>query len=240
MAEQIDVGPPPVPLQGGRSPKGVVIVVAVVIAAAAGFAWLAYGDRLSELSALTSSAGPAPVTASDTSSVATAEFLAFQQQTSAALQSATQMLTAQQAEMKRLSDDVANLTAKIDQLQGSVASVRTAPPPVVPARPTAAAPAPAAVPPAAAPAAPRKRPTAPRPAGAISVGGAPLPATGQTGRSSGNAGLLYRSAIIRNLNWRVIATTGLDAGATHRRRSGAANRHGSASSGCGLRCARPG
>ncbi|MET0877861.1 MAG: hypothetical protein ABWY14_12030 [Tardiphaga sp.] len=170
------------PLQGGRSPKGVVIVVAVVIAAAAGFAWLAYGDRLSELSALTSSAGPAPVTASDTSSVATAEFLAFQQQTSAALQSATQMLTAQQAEMKRLSDDVASLTAKIDQLQGSVASVRTAPPPVVPARPTAAAPAPAAVPPAAAPAAPRKRPTAPRPAGAISVGGAPLPATGQTGR----------------------------------------------------------
>ena len=178
MADQIDFGPPPVQLQGGRSFKGLVIVALLVVVGAAGFAWLAYGDRLAELPSMTSSGPNGAVTASDTSSVATAEFLAFQQQTTAALQSANQLLTTQQAELKRLSDEVTGLTAKIDQLQGSVAAVRAAPPLVAP-RPSAA-PAPAAAPVAAAPApaaptAPRKRPTTPRPAGAISVGGAPLP-----------------------------------------------------------------
>jgi uncharacterized coiled-coil protein SlyX len=159
--------------------------VLAVIAAAAGFAWFTYADRLSEMSFGSSAGSAAPSGANDSSLVAASEFQAFQQQTSEALQSATQLLTAQQAELKRLSDEVSGLTAKIDQLQATLASARQASPPAIAATrpPAPLAAAPVAAPPApAAVTAPRKRPTAPRPAGAISVGGAPLPASSQPGR----------------------------------------------------------
>jgi uncharacterized coiled-coil protein SlyX len=183
LADQIDVGPPPVQLRATRSYKGIVVFAVLTVIAAAGFAWFSYGDRLSDLPGFGSSAGSvvAPGSASDNSLVAASEFQAFQQQTSEALQSATQLLTAQQSDLKRLSDEVASLTAKIDLLQNTVASPRPALPPAV-ASTRPAAPAPVSAAPVAAPAAvaaPRKRPSAPKPAGAISVGGAPLPASTQ-------------------------------------------------------------
>lgn len=165
MADPIDVGPPLVQLDGGRSRKGVVLaVVLVVVAAAAVFGWLSLSDRLAD-SFPAKSTGPAE---SVGDSVAATEFAAFQAQTAASLQSATQLLASQQAELKRLSEQMAGLTARIDALQSQLAT---------PAPSAAPAPAAAASPPAAAPrapTAPRKRP-APAPTGGISVGGAPLP-----------------------------------------------------------------
>ncbi|MEH2468858.1 putative coiled-coil protein SlyX [Nitrobacteraceae bacterium AZCC 2161] len=182
MADQIDVGTPPVHLSRGRSSRGfAVVAVLVVIAGAAGFAWLTFGDRILEVPSLASTPGSAaaPVAASDTGLVASSDFQAFQQQTSETLQSATQLLSAQQAELRRLSDEVSRLTAKIDLLQSTVAvaSVKPpSPPPLASAKPPSPPPVPAAA------TAPRKKPVVPKPAGAISVGGAPLPAAGQLGR----------------------------------------------------------
>ena len=170
VADQIDVGPPPVRLSGGRSYKGLVVVIALMVLAAAAFVWLSYGERLAELSG---AAPERPVSVGD--SVATAEFTAFQAQTSASLQSATQLLASQQTELKRLSDQLAALTARIDGLQGTIAAA--APPVAATSAPAAAAPA------APRPTAPRKRPASPAaPAGAISVGGAPLPGAGSSAR----------------------------------------------------------
>lgn len=170
VADQINVGPPPVRLSGGRSYRVVLVIIALlVLAAAAAFAWLSYGDRLAEMSG---AAPERPVSVGD--SVATAEFTAFQAQTSASLQSATQLLASQQTELKRLSDQLASLTSRIDGLQGSIAAA--APPAGTSSAPTTAAPVAAAP----RPTAPRKRPAAP--AGAISVGGAPLPGAGSPAR----------------------------------------------------------
>jgi uncharacterized coiled-coil protein SlyX len=174
VADQIDVGPPPVQLTGGRSRKGIVLAtLLVILGAAAVFGWLSFGDELAELGFFAKAPGStASMGVGD--SVAATEFTAFQAQTSASLQSATQLLNAQQAELKRLSEQLAGLNARIDGLQSTVAAAAPAPsasgvPPV--GTPQAAAASPAAAAPR--PTAPRKRPA--QPAGAISVGGAPLP-----------------------------------------------------------------
>jgi hypothetical protein len=90
VADQIDVGPPPVQLAGGRSRKGIVLAaVLVILGAAAVWGWLSFSDELAELGFF----AKAPVSASSNSvgeSVAAPEFAAFQAQTAASLQSATQ------------------------------------------------------------------------------------------------------------------------------------------------------
>jgi uncharacterized coiled-coil protein SlyX len=165
VADQIDVGPPSVPLRDGKSYKGIALfVVLLALGAAAGFTWLRHGDRLLEVTSLASSAGSsAAVAATDASLVAASDFQSFQQQTAEALQSVTELLTAQQAQLKRLSDDVSGLSTKIDQMQSTLASGTTASLP--PARLSVTV--------------PRRKPPTPRPAGAISVGGAPLVAPPQ-------------------------------------------------------------
>jgi uncharacterized coiled-coil protein SlyX len=112
----------------------------------------------------------APVETPDTSA-GLKELQGLQQQLAATTQSNAQALAAQQAEIKRLSDQVAALTAKIEVLQSPAAPA--------PAQ-AAAAPPPQPQPPPPAPGAARKRPTAAakRPPG-ISVGGAPLPPAGR-------------------------------------------------------------
>ena len=57
---------------------------------------------------------------------------AFQQQITAQTQAATQLLGSQQAEIKRLSEQMTALAAKLDTLQRSVTSVQVAPPAPVP------------------------------------------------------------------------------------------------------------
>jgi uncharacterized coiled-coil protein SlyX len=134
------------------------IVVAVMLAGAgsgAALLWRANGIGLPSFTSAASSAAPVadkPVGLSD--------FQVFQQQIAASMQSTEKLVTAQQAEIKRLSDQLSALSGKLDLLQRPIASAQAALPP----------PAPKPVAPA-----PRKKPATPQPAGAISTGGAPLP-----------------------------------------------------------------
>jgi uncharacterized coiled-coil protein SlyX len=148
--------------------RGVVFaVVAVLILLGVGgaLAWYMWGSGfpgLPSVASLTVPAG-APAEAADTTA-GLKEVQALQQQVAATTQSNSQALAAQQAEIKRLSDQLAALAARIEALQ-------TAPAPAQ----AAAAPPPQPAPP---PSAARKRPAAAakQPTG-ISVGGAPLPPT---------------------------------------------------------------
>lgn len=185
FGSEINVGPPPVTLRKRRS-FGVIGILALLllIGAAGGLLWLNLDTVTDALhgvaSPASSSASSSDVLASAPEpTVSAADFTAFQQQTGDSIQGATNLLNAQQAELKRLSDQiqgltmlVTSLTTKIDQIQG-----RTPPAPAAAAAAPSVAPvaaAPVAAAPRPAPTAPRKRPPADRPAGAISVGGAPL------------------------------------------------------------------
>jgi uncharacterized coiled-coil protein SlyX len=141
----------------------------VPIAVAAGLAlfgsasallWNTWGGGLPALPSFTSNAAPAET---PDKTVGLKDFQAFQQQVAATVQSTAQLVAAQQAEIKRLSDQVATLAAKIDTLQRPAATAQAA----APVPPPAPAPAPAA----------RKRPAAAKLPPGISTGGAPLPLT---------------------------------------------------------------
>lgn len=187
FGSEINVGPPPETLRKRRS-FGVIgfLVLLLLVGAAGGLLWLNLDTVTDALhgvaSPASSTASNADVLASATEpSVSATDFSTFQQQTGDSIQGATNLLNAQQAELKRLSDQilgltqqVTSLTTKIDQMQGR-AALAPATAPAVSAAPTAAAPVAATVRPA--PTAPRKRTPADRPSGAISVGGAPLRAT---------------------------------------------------------------
>jgi uncharacterized coiled-coil protein SlyX len=154
-----DVQPAP-----GRRRRWVPIAGAVGLAlfgSASALLWHAGGGGLPALPSFTSSAAPAET---PDKTVGLKDFQAFQQQIAATVQSTAQLVAAQQAEIKRLSDQVAALAAKIDTLQRPAATAQAAAPvPPPPAPP----PAPAA----------RKKPAAAKPPPGISTGGAPLPLT---------------------------------------------------------------
>lgn len=103
------------------------------------------------------------------------------QQITSLNQSAQQSIAAQQAEIKRLSDQVAVLSGKLELVQRPVNSAQAAIPPAKPAAPPAAKKKPDAPKPVAA-VKPDAKPEArhgvdPKPTGAISTGGAPLQLT---------------------------------------------------------------
>jgi uncharacterized coiled-coil protein SlyX len=141
-----------------------------ILGVASAFAWRAYdGGPLtlpSFLSGTGQTAAPPAVAAAD-KPVTLKDVQALQQQIAGPLQSNAQLLAAQQAEIKRLSDQVSALAAKVDALEHPPASAQAS--------------LPASAPPSPAPAAPRKKSAAPKPAPGISVGGAPLPPA-QSGR----------------------------------------------------------
>ncbi len=87
------------------------------------------------------------------------DFEALQLRNADAMKSMSDVVEGQRAEIRRLGEQVATLTATVSTLQTSTASVQ----PTAPPRPAVVAP-------------PRRVPP-PRPAGSISVGGAPLPPT---------------------------------------------------------------
>ena len=147
---------PPAPQRRRWVPIAVVAGLALFGAASA-LLWHAWGNGLSALPSFTSATAPAPAEVPD-KTVGLKEFQGFQQQIAATVQSTAQLVAAQQAEIKRLSDQVSALTAKIDALQPPAASTQAA--------------APAPPPPAA-----RKRPGAAKLPPGISTGGAPLPLT---------------------------------------------------------------
>ncbi|MEA3023309.1 MAG: hypothetical protein QOK01_2161 [Alphaproteobacteria bacterium] len=128
------------------------------------FAWRAYDGGPLTLPSLLSGTGqtaaPPAVAAAD-KPVTLKDLQALQQQVAGPLQSNAQLLAAQQAELKRLSDQVSSLAAKVEALEHPPASAQAS--------------LPAAAPPSPAPAAARKKPAAPKSPPGISVGGAPLP-----------------------------------------------------------------
>lgn len=180
FSNEINVGPPPLPLRKRRSYGWLLwlVVLLVVIGGGGAYAWFNY-DHLAELTHSAAASATGATSATD-KTVNADDFDAFQQKTSTSLQAATDLVASQQAELKRLSDQVegltgqvAALTSKLDQQQasGAPAPAGAGSPATAPARASVVA----ATPVRPVPAAPRKRPTAPKPAGAISVGGAPLP-----------------------------------------------------------------
>jgi hypothetical protein len=183
---EINVGPPPVTLRKRRSFGGIgILAVLLLLGAAGGLLWLnldTVTDALHGVASPASSNSNADVLASASEpAVSAADFSAFQQQTGSSIQTATDLLKAQQAELKRLSDQIQGLTMQVSSLTTRMEQVQQGRVPApgaavaAPATPVAAAPMAAA--PRPAPTAPRKRAPADRPAGAISVGGAPLPST---------------------------------------------------------------
>jgi uncharacterized coiled-coil protein SlyX len=161
--DEIEDQEQPAPGRGRWVPFAVAIGLALLGSASA-LLWNAFGNGLPALPSFTSSTaapGAAPAEIPD-KTVGQKDFQAFQQQIAGTLQSTAQLVAAQQADIKRLSDQVAALAAKIDAQQRPAASAQ------------AAAPAPPPPPP---PVAARKKPTAPKQPPGISVGGAPLPPT---------------------------------------------------------------
>jgi uncharacterized coiled-coil protein SlyX len=138
-----------------------VVAGLVMLGAASALLWRAWGNGLPALPSFTSAPAPAEV---PDKTVGLKEFQALQQQIAGTTQSTAQLVAAQQAEIKRLSDQVSALSAKIDALQRPAASAQ------------AAAPVPPPPPPPPPPAA-RKKPAAAKLPPGISTGGAPLPLT---------------------------------------------------------------
>jgi hypothetical protein len=138
-----------------RSKALAAVPALAVVGIAAAFLWAAYGRDLPVLSFIKSR------TSATVGSIEPADmkdFQAFRQQISEQMQTTTQLLQSQQAELKLLSDQTAALTAKIDALAQSPAA----------AQPAIPLPAPATV-------QTEKRKPSPKPTSGISVGGAPLP-----------------------------------------------------------------
>jgi uncharacterized coiled-coil protein SlyX len=154
----------PAPARRRWVPFAVAILILLGLGGA--LAWYMWGNGLPGLPSVASLTVPAsaPAEAPDTTA-GLKELQALQQQVAATTQSNAQALAAQQAEIKRLSDQVAALASKIEALQTPAAAAQAA----TPAAPSPAPPAPTAA---------RKRPAAAakQPSG-ISVGGAPLPPT---------------------------------------------------------------
>ncbi|MFH1343669.1 MAG: hypothetical protein ABIL01_21055 [Pseudomonadota bacterium] len=156
--------------ESGRGPLFHIIVGVMLACFGSGSALAAraYGMGFPTLPSFTSVASsPAPAAAKP---VALSDLQALQRQFAGSMQSTERLLAAQQAEIKRLSDQVVALSGKLDLLQRPLASAQAALP--------AAAPPPAPKPRPVAAARPKKpaavRSTDAIPTGAISTGGAPL------------------------------------------------------------------
>ncbi len=122
-----------------------------IFAGAAAYLFLNY-DHLFD----TAPAAQLPIAVSVEETVSQEDFKAFQQDVAAKLEAAQQAAADQQADLKKLTDQVSALSAKVDNLQGPavVASTPVRPPVVAMSKKPAA----------------KKKP-----ASTISVGGAPLP-----------------------------------------------------------------
>jgi uncharacterized coiled-coil protein SlyX len=121
-----------------------------VFGGAAAYLLLNY-DRLFDMAP----AAQLPIAVSVEETVSLEDFKSFQQDLAAKLEGLRLATADQQADLRRLADQVSALAAKVDNLQNAAVAAPAPRPPVV---------------------AMGKKPAAPRkPASAISVGGAPLP-----------------------------------------------------------------
>jgi uncharacterized coiled-coil protein SlyX len=147
-----------------------VVAALAMFGIASAFAWRASGGAALLLPSFASGTGQAaapPAIAAADKPVGLKDLQAFQQQIAGSMQSTAQLVAAQQAEIKRLSDQVAALAAKIETLQNPATSAQAVVPPPPPPPPPATPATPAA----------RKKPAAAKQPPGISTGGAPLPLT---------------------------------------------------------------
>jgi hypothetical protein len=146
----------------------IALIVFAVGASACAYLWVNYGDQVRTAVFAIPPATGSTVAASGERPVSRADFDSFERLTTGSIQSATENLEAQKADLEKLSGQVADLVAKVDALRNAVATA-PAPPPI---RNSISAP-PVGQPRPAATA--QHKPQAPPKAGPISVGGAPLP-----------------------------------------------------------------
>jgi hypothetical protein len=145
----------------------ILIILCAVVGSACAYLWVNFGDQVRPAIFGMPSATGSTVAASEEKPISRGDFEAFERPILDTLHSVTARLDAQQADLKKLADQVAGLSAKVETVPAATA--------VLPAQ-TAVAPIAAPAPPRPPTVAQRKKPTAPRtPSGAISTGGAPLP-----------------------------------------------------------------
>ena len=122
----------------GRGPLFHIVVGVMLVCFGSGSALVAraYGIGLPTLPSFTSgtsvASSPAPVAVKP---VALSDLQALQQQVAGSVQSTERLLAAQQAEIKRLSDQVVALSGKLDLLQRPLSSAQAALPAAAPAPP---------------------------------------------------------------------------------------------------------
>jgi uncharacterized coiled-coil protein SlyX len=145
-----DVGyePEEAPRRGRRWISVIVILGLAATGSASAFLWRAYGNNIPTFPSF----GSTPFSDPGDKVVVLKDLQAFQQQITAQTQAATQLLGSQQAEIKRLSEQMTALATKLDTLQRSVTAVQIAPPAPIPIKP-----APIPLPPV------RKKPVVPKP-----------------------------------------------------------------------------
>jgi uncharacterized coiled-coil protein SlyX len=142
-----------------------LLALLLVIGGGATYAWLRY-DHLSALVMALGHPDEAAPTVNAEELEGLSELKTSQQQSQETLQSIGHDMEAQQSQLKQMSDQLAELTAKVEAL-------KAAPPPPLVEAPVAAIAAPVRAVAVAARRAP-VRPKPSKPAGPISVGGAPL------------------------------------------------------------------
>ena len=154
-----------------RRRRSRIVPIALILCAVGGSAcaylWVNFGDQVRTAVFGVSPSAGSTVAATAEQPVSRADFEAFERPTLETLHSITARLDAQQADLKRIADQVAGLSAKVETVQAATSAL--------PAQ-TAVAPVAAPVPPRPPTVAQRRKPAAPTtPSGPISTGGAPLP-----------------------------------------------------------------
>jgi uncharacterized coiled-coil protein SlyX len=134
----------------------VVVVGLATIGVTSAVLWRTYGNVLPGFPTSSSVNGPTVQSVDKVDGLR--ELQALQQQSAGQMQTVVQLLTSQQAEIKKLSEQMTALTGKVDTLQHSVTAAQPIPAPAVPK-----------------PVAPRKKPARSNPIVANPTG-APLPA----------------------------------------------------------------
>jgi hypothetical protein len=109
---------PPQEPKRGRLFSIAIVVTLVIVGVASAFLWRAYGNDLTALPSFASANGPSDSSAAQAAGAAEKgvglqAFQAFQLQMAGQTQETTRLLASQQAEIKRLSDQVAVLSGKI-------------------------------------------------------------------------------------------------------------------------------